>query len=268
MTEKSPNISEVDVTNGNDLNGFGRLLIWLLHENGRIQMYGTPSARQKKLIPIIEQWLVMVRNNVGMLGAEHRTILMDRYDMLYRYVCSSTPDLSFINQQRYSVVDAIINGDKRIDIAQAIWMITFALRQSEKFDFLDRAKNLHDTVLKSWVDDFTASDNFFDIPSDEAVKRALTFLREDIVPFTDCSDTIRKAAAARISLLFNDLNNKDSKTLESMLVYLTFAEGEYIEADIAKAQIADILGLLSVMPQVNRFDRLAYANDLKIRKEN
>lgn len=46
-------ISEVDVTDGNDLNGFGRSLISHLHENGQIQMYGTSSARQKKLIEII-----------------------------------------------------------------------------------------------------------------------------------------------------------------------------------------------------------------------
>lgn len=53
-----------------------------------------------------------------------------------------------------------------------------------------------------------------------------------------------------------------------MLVYLIFAQGKYVETKIAKAQTIEILGILSAMPQVNRFDRLAYANDLNRETEN
>lgn len=48
-----------------------------------------------------------------------------------------------------------------------------------------------------------------------------------------------------------------------MLIYLAFAQGKYVDKEIAKSQTKEILSLLSVMPQLNRFDRLAYANDLK-----
>lgn len=267
MAEKFPDILKVDVTDGDDVKGFGRLLISLLHEDGKIQMFGTPSARQMKLMAIIEQWLVIVYENVEEIGVEHRAILMDRYDMLYRYACQSVPDMLFINRQKYSVVESLLKGNKKIDVAETLWMIDVALRQSKYFDSAGKAKKLYDTVLSSWVDDFLSTGNFLSVSQNEAVRRALTFMKEDIRPYTDNPETVKKAAANRISLLFDDLTSKDSKTLESMLIYLMFAEGQYVEMDLAKSLMTKILNLLSVMPQVNRFTRQAYANDLKIQTE-
>lgn len=263
MTEKFPDISEVDVTNGEDVKGFGKLIISLLHEKGRIVIGGTPSARQKKLIAIAELWLDMVKKNVARLGVEHRTLLMDRYDILYRYVYHSMPDMAFVNSQRYSVVDGIVGGNKDIDLAETLWMITFALQHSKSFDFLGRAKKLHDSTLNAWVKEFESTSNFFDMSKDKAVRRALTLIREDVKPHIENTEVFKQAVAARISLLFNDFLSKDLKTLESMLIYLAFAQGKYVDKEIAKSQTKEILSLLSVMPQLNRFDRLAYANDLK-----
>lgn len=73
----------------------------------------------------------------------------------------------------------------------------------------------------------------------------------------------KQAVAARISLLFSDFVSKSSKTLESKLIYLVFTQGKYVDKDIAKTQIKKILRLLSVIPQLNKFDRMAYANELK-----
>lgn len=116
--------------------------------------------------------------------------------------------MSFINQQRFSVVESLIKGNKNIDVAQTPWPITFLQNRSNSFDFLGKAKNLYGIVLKDWVDEFATYANFFDMPQDEAVKRTLTFICEDIRPFTDSPQTIRKAASARIWQLFNDLNRK------------------------------------------------------------
>lgn len=80
MTEKFPDISEVDVINGEDVKGFGRLIISLLNEKGRIVIGGTPSVRQRELISIAESWLNIVKNNVTRIGVKHRILLMDRYD--------------------------------------------------------------------------------------------------------------------------------------------------------------------------------------------
>lgn len=256
------------MTDGDDVKGFGRLLISLLHEDGKILMFGTPSARQQKLIEIIEPWLEMVSENVDEIEVEHRAVLMDRYDMLYRYAYRSVPDLDFVNRQKYSVVESLIRGNKKIDVAETLWMINIVLHQSGNFDPLGKAKRLHDTVLKSWVDDFVSTGNFLSVSQNEAVRRALTFMKADLRPFADNPMAVRKAAADRISLLFNDLTSKDSKTLESMLVYLMFAQGQYVEDDMAKSLMVKILNMLSVMPQVNRFSRLAYANDLKILTDN
>lgn len=263
MAEKFPDISKIDVTSGDDVTGFGRLIISLLHENGRIVVNGKPSARQRKLMAITESWLDIVWENVGLLGAEYRAILMDRYDILYRYVYRSIPDMAFIDSQRYSVIESLIKGNKKINIEETLWMIASLERESRRTGDLTKAKKLYDSILKSWVDDFVATGNFLDMPQNEAVGRALAILREDISRFTDTPKTVKKLAADRISLLFNNFKTKDSKTLESMIQYLAFADGLYVDSELARNQIIEILRLLSIMPQVNRFDRQAYANDLK-----
>lgn len=50
MAEKFPDISEIDITNGEDVKGFGRLLISILHENGRIVINAMPSVRRLKIL--------------------------------------------------------------------------------------------------------------------------------------------------------------------------------------------------------------------------
>lgn len=255
-----PGISEVDPADGADMNGFGRLLVSLLHEDGVIRIGAAPSPRQERLMSVARSWLALVRGNVGRIGAEHRTMLMDRYDLLYRCVNLSMPDMTFIDGQRLSVVEAVAAGNKEIDLAETVWMVSSVMQRSGTSGFRDKAKPLRDSVLKAWVSEFESTGNFLGISQSEAVRRALTLVREDITPFIGAPEAFRQAVAARISLLFQDFPSKDTKTLESMLVYLTFARGRYLSEDQADVQRKDILRLLHLRPDLNRFDRLAYSH--------
>lgn len=69
--------------------------------------------------------------------------------------------MAFVNGQRYTVVDSLIGGNPDIDLTETILMITFVHHNSKLFDFLGRAKKLHDSTLEKWVKDFELTGNFF-----------------------------------------------------------------------------------------------------------
>lgn len=147
-------------------------------------------------------------------------------------------------------------------------MISGSLQRSKTFDFHNKAKNLYDSTMKAWVDEFRSSSNFLGLSLREAVDRAMTFLKADLKPFAPDPALFTSVVANRISLIFRNFIEKDSATLESMLMYLWFADGLYVKPEEAKYQKIEILKVLSIMPDLNRYSRMAYANDLKIQTEN
>lgn len=263
MATEFPDISTVDVSNGADMIGFGRLIVSRLHENGRIVFTNAPSRRQKKIIDITKLWLSEVEKQVDKLGVQYRTLLLDIYDFLYRYVYHDAPDASFLNRHRSIVVDAFLNGNKEIDAAETVMMISIALQRSKTFSFINRAINLHDSLLRMWVNDFTKSGSFFDMSLNDAVRRALVLIREDLKSLVADQKIFKQAVVNRISLIFNNFIEKDSKTLEAMLTYLSMAKGSYISIEKADSFSREILQLLCIMPEVNKFDRMAYACDIE-----
>ncbi len=267
MVKKIPDISEVDFKKGDEVCGFGQLLISSFHEKGRIVLDGQFSYHQAKLVSIAKEWLRRVEIHIDQVGVKHRASIIDQYNMLYRLVLRVAPDLNFVNRVKYSVVEAILKGNKDIDLAQAMWMISFTLRTSRTFDFNGTAQRLHDSILKKWYDDFAKTGNFLDMSQKEALQRGMTLIREDISHLTGNPRKVKEAVAARISLLFNNLLDKDADTLMTMMMYLRFAEGRYVDNGESDRLSLEILDLLSVMPQLNKFDRMAFACDYKILTE-
>lgn len=92
-------------------------------------------------------------------------------------------------------------------------MISGSLQRSKTFDFHSKAKNLYDSTMKAWVDEFRSSSNFLGLSLREAVDRAMTFLKADLKPFAPDPALFTSVVANRISLIFRNFIEKDSATV-------------------------------------------------------
>lgn len=268
MIGKLPDISEIDCSKGEEINAYGQLLISSLHENGRIVFGPRFTKRQTRILPRAKEWLRLVEQNIGRVSVTHRSEMTDRYNMLYRFVYRTEPDMNFLNRVRWSVVEALRKGTQNIDLAQAMWLISFALRTSPTFDPAGTAQRLYDSIMRNWVADFLLTGNFLDMPYAEAVQRATTLIREDLSRFVADQSSIKQAVASRISLLFGNLIQKDADTLKAMTLYLRISKGIHMEPGLTTTLTAKILDILSMMPRLSRFERMAYASEREIMTSN
>lgn len=104
MAEKLLDISKVDPYNGAEVRAFGQLVTSLFQENGMIVMFQEPSKSKMNLVPIAEDWLWMVKENIGKIDVKYKTSILEKYEMLYIYIYQDMPDRTELDHQRFSVV--------------------------------------------------------------------------------------------------------------------------------------------------------------------